>query len=198
MLIGLISDVHGNVEAMEKAMADLNGRVDEIFFAGDAMHEYRWCNEVVDIARDLELPYILGNHEMNILSHHGDRARSNETVKQDLVDYVRTMPTRIDTKVGGKNLVMVHGTPWPPYNDYLHAGSALLKKCADPEVDFLVLGHTHVPMAVRVENTLIINPGSLGESREHGSPGTVSYAVLDTDTEEVEVIRFQNPRLPVF
>ena len=33
-----------------------------------------------------------------------------------------------DTKVGGKNLVMVHGTPWPPYNDYLHAGSALLKK----------------------------------------------------------------------
>lgn len=195
MLLGLISDVHGNVEAMEKAIADLSSRVDEILFAGDAMHEYRWCNEVVEIARELKMPYILGNHELSILSPHGERARSAPTVSAANVDYVQSMPTRLDMTVGGKKLVMVHGVPWPPYHDYLHPHSPLMARCADPDIDFLVLGHTHVPMTVRVESTLVINPGSLGESREHGHPSSVSYAVLDTDSEEVDVVRFHNPRL---
>jgi predicted phosphodiesterase len=58
-----------------------------------------------------------------------------------------------------------------------------------------VLGHTHVPMVKRFGKTLVINPGSLGESREANEKTMVSYAVIDTDSDEVEIVRFQNPRL---
>jgi predicted phosphodiesterase len=40
----------------------------------------------------------------------------------------------------------------------------------------------------------VVNPGSLGESREARPDRPVSYAVLDTASEEVEVRRFPNPR----
>ena len=64
------------------------------------------------------------------------------------------------------------------------------------EIAFLadVLGHTHVPMAARKGRTLVVNPGSIGEGRGSDPERSVSYAVLDTDSEEVEIVRFPNPR----
>ena len=41
---------------------------------------------------------------------------------------------------------------------------------------------------------LVVNPGSIGESREPGARALVSYAILDTETEEVEHVRIPNPR----
>ena len=67
--------------------------------------------------------------------------------------------------------------------------------CGNVDADFLVLGHTNVPMAERVNGTLVVNPGSIGESREHGFKDLVSYAILDTSTDEVEFVKFPNPRL---
>jgi putative phosphoesterase len=196
MRLGLISDVHGTVEAMNLAIAALVPQVDEILLAGDVMHEYRWCNEVVETARELRLRYVLGNHELSILSPLGERARAGPTVRASNVAFLRTVPTRLDVELGGKRLTMVHATPWAPYTDYLHPRSPLLARCADPGVDILVTGHTHVPLAVRVGPTLVVNPGSLGESREAGHRGTVSYATLDTDSDEVVVVRMPNPQLP--
>jgi len=57
-------------------------------------------------------------------------------------------------------------------------------------VDILILGHTHVPMVKRVGSTLVVNPGSIGESRSMEPGRPVSYAVLDTDSEEVFIGKF--------
>jgi Icc-related predicted phosphoesterase len=50
-------------------------------------------------------------------------------------------------------------------------------------------------MATRVGDTLVVNPGSLGQGGDPHHPGMVSYAILDTDSEEVIVHRFANPAL---
>jgi predicted phosphodiesterase len=47
-------------------------------------------------------------------------------------------------------------------------------------------------MAERHSGTLVVNPGSLGESRDPANRA-VSYAVLDTSSEEVELRRFADP-----
>ena len=194
MLLGVISDVHCNVEALDRAVSDLQGRVDEILLAGDAMYEYRFSNEVVDVARRLSMRYVLGNHELVLLSPLGERARAAPGVDPDHLAFLSTVPTRLETQVDGKRLCMVHASPWAPYNDYLYASNRLFQRCDELDVDFLVLGHTHVPMVERFGRTLVINPGSLGESREAGHNRLVSYAVVDTSSEEVEIVRFPNPR----
>jgi predicted phosphodiesterase len=51
-------------------------------------------------------------------------------------------------------------------------------------------------MAERVGSTLVVKPGSLGGSREPGGDRWLSYAVLDTASEEVEFRRFRDPRFP--
>ena len=195
MLLGVMSDVHCNVEALDHALVDLESRVDEILLAGDGVYEYRFCNEVVASARRLGMRYVLGNHEMVLLGPHGERARSAADVDPAQVAYLASVPERVDVKVGGKQLCMVHGSPWEPYGDYLHASSATFQRADELGADFLILGHTHVPMVKRFGRTLVINPGSLGESREAGERQMVSYAVVDTDSEEVEIVRFPNPRL---
>ena len=101
-------------------------------------------------------------------------------MRQDALDFLTTLPYRVDLHIDGKHLVMVHGSPFPPYNDYVTKGSVALRRCGDVEADFLVIGHTHVPLAERVNGTLVVNPGSIGESREHGFKDLVSYAILDT------------------
>jgi putative phosphoesterase len=196
VLVGLISDLHCNAEALAIAMADLSHRVDEIVMAGDAMHEYRFSNEAVEAAREHEMHYVLGNHEMMILSHHGDRARSLPTVRASNVEFLAGVPTRIDTKLNGKRMCVVHGSPWAPYSDYLYVNSPILQRADELETDILVLGHTHARMAQRFGRTLVVNPGSLGaDNRDGGDRSRVSYAVLDTSSEEVEFIDFPNPRL---
>ena len=103
-------------------------------------------------------------------------------------------PTRHETRLSGKRLLMVHASPFAPYSDYLFPGSPELARCADLDADILVLGHTHIPMAERVGTTLVVNPGSLGQGGDPAHPGMVSYAVLDTDSEEVTIHRFTNPQ----
>ncbi|HVW42939.1 MAG TPA: YfcE family phosphodiesterase [Amycolatopsis sp.] len=191
MRLGLVSDAHCNVASFERALDELEPDVDEVLLLGDLIHEYRFSNEIVGRALDEGLRYVLGNHELGFLRNPA--ANGRDGVDQSLVGKLRDVPLRIDLDIDGKHIVMVHASPFPPFNDYLFAGSPLLKQCEHLDADILLLGHTHVPMVQRHYGTLVVNPGSIGESRDHETAAAVSYAILDTATEEVEVRRFPNP-----
>jgi putative phosphoesterase len=195
MLLGIMSDVHCNAQAMGLALEALSPTVDEVWLAGDAVLQYRFSNEVIESIRDHGITYIAGNHEMTLLSEHGERARSAPQVRPRNVDFMAAAPYRHERRVSGKRLLMVHASPFAPHSDYLHRGSPELARCADLDADILVLGHTHVPLAERVGTTLVVNPGSLGQGGDPDFPGMLSYAILDTDSEEVTIRRFANPLL---
>jgi putative phosphoesterase len=188
--LGLISDVHCNMAAFERALSELGPEVDEILLLGDLVYEYRFSDEVVSLAREEGLRYVLGNHELGYLTQVAPKNPANADPRN--LDHLRSLPMRIDVEVDGKRLCVVHASPFAPYTDYLHSGSPLLRGCATLDADFLLLGHTHVPMAERHSGTLVVNPGSLGESRDPAQRA-VSYAVLDTSSEEVELRRVADP-----
>ena len=195
MLLGIMSDVHCNAAAMGLALDHLTPTVDEVWLAGDAVLQYRFSNEVIESIRDHGITYIAGNHEMTLLSEQGKRARSGPHVRPRNVDFMADAPHQYERRVSGKRLLMVHASPFAPDSDYLYSGSPLLARCADIDADILVLGHTHVPMAERVGTTLVVNPGSLGQGGDPDYPGMVTYAILDTESEEVTIHRFANPLL---
>ena len=192
MKIGIIADVHCNHEALAIAL-DRMGPVDELLCAGDAVYQFRFSNEVVELLRERGARYILGNHEMTLLSRWGDRARAADWVRQDALDYMAAQERHIEVQVNGKTLVMVHGSPFEPHNEYIYPTSPSLRRLAEIEADYIILGHTHYQMAERVGRALVINPGSAGEARDPRNHFRLSYAVLDTSSDEVTFDDFADP-----
>lgn len=197
MLIGILADAHGNAAAVRHALEQLSGRVDQLIFAGDAIYEYRFSNELLELIREHRMHYVLGNHEMSLLGPNGARARAAPHVDLEHLEFLRSVPERIALDVDGRRLLVVHGSPWKPYDDYVYAASPILRRFSKLPYDYVVLGHTHVAMASRQGSVLVINPGSVGESRDGTPNGRLSYAILDTATDEVSFEYFADPTNPV-
>lgn len=196
MMLGIVSDIHGNAPALARALGELAGVADEVLVAGDAFSDHMFSNEVVAQIRDAQARYILGNHEMSFLGPASAAARGSKRVDQAHLQFVADTQPQIRTKVGGKRLLMVHGSPWKPYGDYLRPSSPKFSQCGELDADFVILGHTHAPFRAQFGGTLVVNPGSLGRSDDPTLGDDVSYAVLDTDSGEVTAVRFPNPLLP--
>ena len=184
MKLGLIADIHGNIEGLRAAL-ELMGPVDELVCAGDAVYQFRFSNDVIGALRERDARYILGNHERVLLGPWGDRVRAAAAVDRDLAEYMAGRPYREETLVDGKKLVVVHGSPFDPHDEYLYPNSPNLGKLARIDADYIVLGHTHYHMAERVGRALVMNPGSAGEPRDHRNGFQLSCAVLDTQSGEV-------------
>ena len=192
MRIGIVADVHCNHEALRIAL-DRMGAVDELICAGDAVYQYRFSNEVMDLLRERNARYIHGNHEEVLLGSWGGHARGAAWVREDALAYMAGQPARIETRIDGKSLLVVHGSPFEPHNEYIYPNSPSLSKLAEIDADYIVLGHTHYQMAERVGRALVINPGSAGEARDARNAFQLSYAVLDTSSGEVTFDDFQDP-----
>jgi len=195
MRLGIVSDVHCNAAALTEAIRRLRNQADDIIVAGDAVLQYRFSNEVMEIIRREARGYVLGNHELTLLAN-ADPALSRPDIRRRNVAFMAAAPTRFETRVGSKKLLMVHACPFPPFNQYLYPASPLLDACAEVDADFLVVGHTHIAMSKRVGSTLVVNPGGLGEREDPGHPGLVSYGILDTETDEFQIHRFRDPAMP--
>lgn len=191
--LGVVSDIHGNISALRTAIDALVPVVDELLVAGDAFSDHRFSNDVIDEIRARGARYVLGNHEMSLLGPSGVRARNSARVGKDNLDFVSSQPLQIRVQVDGKSLLMVHGSPWEPFGDYLARNNPKFNRCDELEADFLITGHTHTAFTARFGRTLVVNPGSLGKSDDPDRRSSVTYAVLDTSSEEVELHEFDNP-----
>ena len=190
--VGIVADIHCNHEALRIAL-DRMGPVDELLCAGDAVYQFRFSNEVMELLRERGARYITGNHEEVLLGHWGERARAAPWVRSDDLAYMTEQASQLETHIDGKRLVMVHGSPFEPHNEYIYPNSRSISRLGEIDADYVVLGHTHYQMAERVGRVLVINPGSAGEARDARNAFQLSYAVLDTASGEVVFDNFRDP-----
>jgi putative phosphoesterase len=194
MLLGVVSDVHCNFAALETAFERLSSYgVDAVLCAGDAVFEYRISHEVLALLRERAAHTIAGNHEITVMSPRGERARAAPHVQPPDLDYLASLPTRFDMLAGTRRLLMIHGSPWPPYFEYLTPNHPKLHVVPALGADIVVLGHTHVAMAERRGDTLVVNPGSLGIPSWRDGQASVSFGVVDTDSLSAEIIFIPDP-----
>jgi putative phosphoesterase len=191
--VGIVSDVHGNAAGLREGLAAM-GELDMLLCAGDIVEEHRFCNDTVATLRDAGAVCVLGNHDLGILSGHGERARSAPHVDRDLVAWLADRPLSIEIMCGSRRLMMTHASPFPPHNQYVLPGTPDFARLAGVDADFLVLGHTHRAVAKRSGSVMVINPGSVGQGRDPSRSHRLTCAVLETDTAEVAFHEFDDPR----
>lgn len=193
MRVGLVSDIHCNLNGLDDALA-LMGSVDEVWCAGDAFNQYRFSNEVVARIQEIGARYILGNHEDMLLAPSGERAQNNPNVDQRLLAWVRDRPHFVEAALGGREVLMFHSTPWEPYEEYIYPHSRDLLRLGELNFDIAIYGHTHMQLAREVNGTLIVNPGSAGLGQDPSNGKKLSCAVLETDDRTVAFYNYDMRR----
>lgn len=184
MRYGVVSDIHGQPEALEQAVAAM-GVVDGILCLGDSISQARFCNRTVGLLRTLGAVTIVGNHEQVFF---GGCARQSPRVDPDLADWLGSRPTRAEMILGGRRLLLVHSTPWESGHAYVPPGHREFARFEQQGFDVVLYGHTHQPVSCRLGGTLVVNPGSVGEGRPTDRGFVRSCAVLDLDDMQAEII----------
>lgn len=197
MKIGVLSDIHGNLRALEAVLGAFRlVGVERIICLGDMIGYYHQSADVLNLLMRLDIESILGNHEaylLGYLSCSPERLRVYflDKVKQSIsskhLEWLSTLPKSLEINIDGKDLAFFHGSPWDPLEDYIYPDSDKFHKFAGLRWDYIFLGHTHYPMLKKVGNLCIVNPGSCGQPRDGDL--RASAAVFDLDKEQIFFIR---------
>lgn len=195
MKIALISDIHANFEALQALSADLE-QADLVVCLGDFVGYYCQVNEVLDYMRQRQLICVRGNHDDYLVNglrgglpgsvrfgiEYADRV-----IDPDHRRWLAELPLTWGGEVAeGLRVLLFHGSPFEPLREYLYEDSENLEALTAFDYDALCYGHTHRFLLRDKARPLVLNPGSVGQSREAETRGLASLALLDTDTMMVE------------
>ena len=176
MKIAAISDIHGNLAALDAVLADIRIRaVDEIVNLGDICSGGLLPGETADRLIPLEFPTIRGNHERQILTLPVERMglsdrHAAETLTEAHLAWLDSLPPTLRLT---DEILLVHGTPDSDLAYFLETvGPDGLRPATRAEiadragvVDAAVIlcGHTHLARVEALDDgRLIVNPGSVG------------------------------------
>lgn len=199
MKLLIISDIHGNKEALD---AVLKVEHDAIVCLGDLVDYGPAPAECIDLIRRSGIRTIMGNHDnavaFKVDCECGDtykhlsiatREYTWEQLNDSHIEYLKAL--RADMNMTFKNAVVhfTHGSPRSMY-EYIQPETPddeILEMIQNMHADVIVVGHSHVPFVRNVGGVTIVNPGSVGQSRDGDT--RASCAMFDTDTQAVEIIR---------
>jgi predicted phosphodiesterase len=176
MRLGLISDLHGNLPALEAVLAELErDGVERIVCLGDVAVGPR-PSETLNRVRTLGCPVVMGNWDAAFV---GQLPAANDELSQLLneiniwwrdqlsdedLEFTRTFVPTLELELDGTGALCFHGSP-RSYDDWLFATTPddEVEAMLDPRrPPLLVGGHTHIQLARRFDRSLIVNPGSVG------------------------------------
>ena len=85
----------------------------------------------------------------------------------------------------GFQTLLFHGSPFEPLREYLFPNNPTINLLDRFDYSALIFGHTHHFMYRADKKPILINPGSVGQSREVDTRACASIVLLDTETLEV-------------
>jgi len=154
--IGLISDIHGNLEALEAVLCDVSlADIDLLVCLGDITGYGPDPGACVDAVRESCDYTVLGNHDEGILDRSvSERFRGSakqaldycrDALTEDQLRYLSSLPER--SEIG--ELSVTHACFGPNKYDYLYSTEAASQAFSYMPTRFGAVGHTHLPSSFR-------------------------------------------------
>lgn len=214
MRYALLSDVHGNLPALEAVLADIAGRtgVDASHHVGDLVGYSPWPNEVVAALAGARVTGVAGNYDSTVALDHdhcGCRSESprqeelahvsfawtREHVRADVKHALASLPFRMDLKplgghAPGPVVTLVHATP---VNNLVYVTAdrsdefltRMAQQANAKPGDVICFGHTHVPWHREVQGVHFVNTGSVGRPKD--GDWRAGYVLLEVEPGRVSV-----------
>ncbi len=205
MPVAIISDIHGNLIALDAVLNAIAARkIKQIICLGDVAATGPQPREVIARLKQIGCPVVMGNTDDWLLEPklkkrtNPDMQRiqemelwaSQQLTSEDrayLSSYQPTIPSELEN---GKRLLAYHGSP-RSYSEHIHPAMPdhdLDAALAGHQADIFIGGHTHMQMFRRHRRSLVLNPGSVGLAFDHAwpfdntvhNPPWAEYAIIDT------------------
>jgi diadenosine tetraphosphatase ApaH/serine/threonine PP2A family protein phosphatase len=169
----VVSDIHGNLPALQAVVADA-GAVDGWINLGDILSGPLWPAETADYLMQRGWLTMAGNHERQLLTQPPARmsATDRHTAAQLHAEHrawLASLPAQLRPEAG---LLCVHGTPASDLVYLLHTVSPdglrdataaeASERLGDVQAELLLCGHSHLPRDVQLDAARVVNPGSVG------------------------------------
>jgi predicted phosphodiesterase len=204
MRIAALSDIHGNLPALDAVLEDARRRgVDITVNLGDIVSGALWPAETADRLMALELPTIRGNHERQVLDLDPECMGASDRHAHDTLGashraWMAQLPTTLRPVDG---VFMCHATPYNDVDCYLEdlvdgelrpvPVGRVEERSRSCDASLILCGHSHLPRVVWLRTgQLVVNPGSVGIQAYQGhDPGPhvvevgaphARYAILES------------------
>lgn len=187
MHLALISDIHGNLVALDAVLADIAPRgIEHILCLGDVAASGPQPREVIARLREICCPIVMGNTDAWLLQpvvkeHTSPFAKRCQDIdlwcitqlsegdKAFLSTFCPTIEWSLDDR---KTLLGYHGSP-RSFKEQLFPTTPdeqLAEALAGYQAAILAGGHTHIQMFRRYKTQLVLNPGSVGLPMDRSMP----------------------------
>lgn len=205
MRLLLLSDIHGNYEALQ---AVLEVPHDKAMCLGDIVDYGPDPDKCIDLMRKKAIPTTRGNHD-NAVAFKVDcqcgyrykhlsiatREYTWKILDTSRIKYLQSLPPFVKAEIDRTKLHLTHASPRSIF-EYIKPETqdeellAMVNESIEPiDAEFLIVGHSHIPMHRKLGGLTVVNPGSVGQPRDGDS--RASCAVFDTESGEVEFIRLE-------
>jgi diadenosine tetraphosphatase ApaH/serine/threonine PP2A family protein phosphatase len=208
----VLSDIHGNLEALRAVLADAADRVDDVLCLGDIVGYGADPGPCVDLIGTRAHAVVAGNHEHGVVgrldlgwfNRHARAAAewTREQLDGDRTAYLDALPLTAVVE----DAVLVHASPRQPHEwDYLVTAEDGLGAFAAFDTRLCFVGHSHVPgvwslgswgpdydrgdvdVELAAGRRYIVNVGSVGQPRDRDA--RAAYAVWDVDVRRITIRR---------
>ena len=207
----ILSDIHSNLEALQAVLDDAThrGGFDEVRCLGDTVGYGPDPGECIDLLRSYNHVGVVGNHDlasigrMSTEDFNSHAAYAAQWTASQLSPSHTEFLSALPEVVRSGDFTLVHGSLRDPVQEYMVSGQAAMASFRLLESRFCLVGHSHVPFICCETDSacgfeafpeddpsplggelLIINPGGVGQQRDHDP--RPSYAIYDGDRGTIE------------
>ncbi|MGH9656707.1 MAG: metallophosphoesterase family protein [Bryobacteraceae bacterium] len=179
MKILIISDLHGNAEALLVLPKDY----DQLWVLGDLVNYGPSPCEVIDFVRSNATLVVRGNHDHAIGWNTDPRCSgpyramaaemgrfTQSVLAEEDKQYLANLPLTRAAEVDRSRFYLCHAMPSDPLFAYGPPESPLWEQEAQNVTPgYVLVGHTHLQFRRDIDRRTIVNPGSLGQAK-NGAP----------------------------
>jgi putative phosphoesterase len=206
MRLGIISDLHSNIHALDAVMPVMEQlRIDHLIVLGDFFGYYPWARQTWERLSQAPWPLtrIKGNHDEMLLrrvrhpaqdlpsDYHSHIVQNLEDLSgTDAIETLKTLSFSRALDCEDQTLLLVHGTPRDPENGRHYPSDSVPTDWETGAASWLLLGHTHYPLLTEMrQGSWLLNPGSVGQPRD-GDP-RASFATIDLELNQATLHRVE-------
>ena len=209
MRVAVISDIHGNLRALEAALAAIDAeRPDALWCLGDLVGYGPRPNECCALVAERADVCLVGNHDLVALDAAGvalaefnpEAAAASLWTRERLSDESRRFLSSLEPAAEVEGAQLFHASARDPVWEYVLSEETALATLRLATAPLVLVGHSHVALSIVLDGTTLaggvapggtelavtpgrwlLNPGSVGQPRD--GDARAAFLILDTDTQ---------------